>query len=115
MAHAAPKAPHALLVSGVMHCPVTSQQPPEHEARSQTHCPEPLHSWPDGHAAHSAPPFPHEPADSPPSGSHVPPAVQQPVQDTPLQVHAPTEHAWPAAQRPQAAPPVPHSVSFWVP
>jgi hypothetical protein len=113
--HAAPPVPHAPLFSAVMHCPETSQQPVGHEVASQTHCPAPLHSWPDAHAPHSAPPFPHEPADSPDSGSHAPPAVQQPVQDKPLQVHAPSVHASPDAQEPQAAPPAPHSVSFWVP
>lgn len=100
--------PHSVIVSVVTHT-LPLQHPVGQEVASQTHCPAPLHSWPEGHAAHAAPPFPHEPLDSADGSSHVPPAVQQPVQEVPLQVHAPSVHAWPEAQEPQDAPAVPHS------
>jgi hypothetical protein len=61
------------------------------------------------HAAHVAPPVPHEPVDSEPYGSQVPLDVQQPFgHELALHTHCPPLHAWPVAQALQAAPPVPH-------
>lgn len=112
--HVAPFVPHSLF-DGVMQV-LPLQQPVGHEVASQTHCPVVvLHSRPVGHAAHVAPPLPHEPFDSPEGASHVPPAVQQPLQVVPLHVHAPSVHACPEPQEPQAAPAVPHSVGVWDP
>lgn len=85
------------------------QQPLGHDVASQTHAPlVVLHSWPVPHALQAAPPVPQELFDSEPSASHVPPAVQQPLQDEPPQVQVPDEHDCPDAHAEQAAPPVPH-------
>ncbi len=66
------------------------------------------------HAAHAAPPVPHEPVDSEPYGSHVPFAVQQPLgHEVASHTHWPVVvlHCWPIAQAWHAAPPAPHDVS----
>jgi hypothetical protein len=89
------------------------QQPWGHEAASHTHCPPPLHSWPEGHEAHEAPLEPHDELDSPDGNSHVSPAVQHPGHDVPAQVQAPSEHASPFAQAAHDPPPVPHSPADW--
>jgi hypothetical protein len=79
-----------------------------HEVASQTHCPFVLlHSWPVPHAAHAAPPVPHEPVDSEAYGSHVVP-LQQPMHEPPPQLHVPFEQESPLPHAPHAAPPVPH-------
>ena len=86
------------------------QQPLGHEAASHMHCPfAVLHVWPDPHAAHAAPPAPHEVADSEAYGSQFPP-LQQPAHVPLPQVHVPLEHESPLPHAPQAAPPVPHSL-----
>jgi hypothetical protein len=85
------------------------QQPFLQEFVSQTHCPVAvLHSCPVVHAAHTAPPAPHDALDSLVSGSHVEP-LQQPAHPPPPQLHVPFEHPLPPLHGAQAAPPVPHS------
>jgi hypothetical protein len=82
----APAVPHWALLS-----PATStqvpfalavQQPPEHDVALQTQTPlvVALQSWPDAHAAHWAPPVPHEALPCAAYASHVPLTVplQQP-------------------------------------
>jgi hypothetical protein len=76
---------------------------------SHTHLPLPLHSCPDGHAAHAAPPAPHEVLDSLVRLSHVA-LLQQPGHDVPPQEHEPSMHMLPDEHAAHAAPPVPHSV-----
>lgn len=83
------------------------QQPLGHEVASQTHWPLLLHSCPDEHAPHAAPPAAQDETDSLVSDSHVVPS-QQPEQDDPPQVHAPLEHACPEPHAAHAPPPVPH-------
>jgi hypothetical protein len=61
---------------------------------------------------HTAPPAPHDAVDSFENVSHAP-ALQQPEQATPPQLHAPLEQASPVAHMPQAVPPVPHSDPDW--
>jgi hypothetical protein len=46
-----------------------------------------LHSWPAGHAAHVAPPLPHEVFDSLTNASHMPAPAQQPAHEPPPQEH----------------------------
>jgi hypothetical protein len=73
-----------------------------------------MHCAPLVHAAHAAPPVPHEPFDSPEYGSQAPFDVQQPFgHDAPLQPHTPLPHTWPVPHPVQAAPPVPHEPLFW--
>jgi hypothetical protein len=115
-AHVSPAVPHELFVSfayGSHDPPVPPlQQPFGQDVSSQTHVPLPLlHSSPDAHAAHFAPPVPHEPLDSDAYPSQTPPAVQQPLgQDVPSQTHwpLPVLHSCPDAHPAQVAPPVPH-------
>jgi hypothetical protein len=84
------------------------QQPIGHDAAVQTHCPLPLHTWPDAHAEQAAPALPHDVADSLDSASHVPP-LQQPGHDVPPQEHSPPEHDCPEEHALHAAPPMPQS------
>jgi hypothetical protein len=85
------------------------QQPLGHDVASQTHCPVlVLHSWPAEHAAHAAPPDPHEAFDSPDTGSHTEP-LQQPEHEEPPQLHTPLTHACPEPHVLQAPPPVPQA------
>ncbi len=91
------------------------QQPLGHDAASQTHCPLAVsHAWPDAHAAHAAPPEPHEVVDSLAYSSHVEPLQQPAVHDPPPQVHTPLEQVSPVPHVPHAAPPVPHSLVDWL-
>jgi hypothetical protein len=93
---------------------VPLQQPLGHDAASQTHWPlVVLHVWPDPHAAHAAPPEPHEEADSLAYASHVEP-LQQPAHAPPPHVHTPLEHESPDPHVPHAAPPEPHSLVDWL-
>jgi hypothetical protein len=112
-----PPVPQEVLLSEPYssHVPVMPplQQPSGHEVASQTHCPIPLHSWPDGHAAQTAPPEPHEVFDSLVGASHLSLAVQQPGQDVPAQEQAPLVQFSPGAQELHAPPPVPHCVTDW--
>jgi hypothetical protein len=87
------------------------QQPFGHEVESQTHWPVVLlHSWPDPHAPHVAPPVPQEPFDSTEYASHVPLEVQQPAgHDVASQTHLPAElHSWPEGHAAHVAPLLPH-------
>lgn len=112
----APPVPH-----DVLDCPEygTHTSPLQHplgqEVASQTHCPVAvLHSWPVGHAAHVAPFDPQDWFDSPDSGSHVPPPLQQPAHKPPPQLHIPFEHVFPVPQAPHVAPLLPHSLDDWL-
>lgn len=110
--HAAPPAPQAEVDSmpAARHVPPAVQQPLGHELGLHTHCPLPVSQvWPAAHAAHCVPPAPHEPVVSLASGSHIPPAVQQPLHELPPQVHMPMEHVPPAAHGAHMAPAVPHA------
>jgi hypothetical protein len=110
-AHIAPLVPQALLDCDprTTHAPPAVQQPPEHVLALHTQWPVLVsHSVPEGHAAHSVPPAPHDAVDSLDSGSHVAPEVQQPAHAEPPQVHAPPEQLPPAAQGAHVAPAVPH-------
>jgi hypothetical protein len=64
--HAAPAVPHSPAVSDAQGTQVLPlQHPCGHEVASHTHAPVALlHSWPATHAAHVAPPVPHDPFDS---------------------------------------------------
>ncbi len=111
IAHIAPPVPHALrmCIPGATHEPLGVQHPPGHVLALHTQWPEPVsHSVPDGHAAHSVPPAPHDMFDSLDSGSHVAPDVQQPAHAEPPQVHAPPAQLPPAAHGAHIAPPLPH-------
>ncbi len=111
--HAMPPAPQAEddCELAPMHVPPALQQPLGHEAALHTHCPElVLHVCPIPHGAHCVPAEPHDPLDSLASGSHVPPAVQQPLHDVPPQLHMPLEHVPPAAHGAHTAPAVPHAM-----
>jgi hypothetical protein len=91
------------------HVPAAVQHPFGHEVASQMQVPVTVaHSCPVAQALQTAPPAPHEPFVSVPSGSHVVP-LQQPVQEAPPQVQSPSEQASPGAHAEHAAPPVPHS------
>ena len=115
--HAAPPVPHEVLDSDAYrtHVPVGPplQQPVGHDVESHTHCPTPLHSCPDGHAAHAAPPAPHDVSDSALGSSHVSLVVQHPGHDVPAHEQAPAEHEAPLRHGLHAAPPVPHSPADW--
>jgi hypothetical protein len=113
--HAPPPVPHEMLVSDAYgsHVPVDVQQPFGHEVELHTHCPLPLHTWPDAHDAQAAPPAPHEELDSLESDSHVLPPLQHPEQAFPPHEHAPPEHACPEEQALQALPPAPQSAPDW--
>ncbi len=91
-----------------MHAPAALRQPTGHDAAVQTHFPAALHVWPGPQLAQAAPPAPHDALDSPPSGSHAPAAVQQPVHAAPPHEQAPLEQASPALHVAQAIPPMPH-------
>ena len=108
-AHAAPPVPQEVFDSdayGSQLLPL--QQPAGHDVASQTHEPVVLlHSWPDAQAAHAAPLAPQEVFDSLDRASQVP-ALQQPVQDAPLQLQTPLVHESPPAHAAQLAPLVPH-------
>jgi hypothetical protein len=71
-----------------------------------------LHSCPDGQAAHSAPPAPHDALDSLASTSHEP-LLQQPLHEPPPQLQTPLEHACPEEQALHEAPAVPHTEVDW--
>jgi len=108
--HAAPPAPHEFFDSEAYgtHVPLAVQQPFGQEAASQTHWPVVTsHSCPEGHAAHAAPPAPHDVLDSLDRASHVPAAVQQPEHDPPPHEQVPLEHE-PVEHTLHVAPPVPH-------
>ena len=110
----APAVPHSELLSDPQgrHVPVGPplQQPAGHEVASQTHCPLALlHSSPEPHGWHVAPPAPHDPFDSLASTSHELP-LQQPAHDEPPHEHTPLEHVCPPPQPLHAAPPVPHEL-----
>jgi hypothetical protein len=112
-AHVAPPVPHEPFDSDAYasHVPLLPplQQPFGHDVPSQTHCPLPvLHSRPDPHDLHDAPPEPHDEFTSLPSGTHVAP-LQQPAHDPPPQLQVPLVHACPLPHSLQAAPPVPHT------
>jgi len=113
--HVPPPVPHEVFDSDPYgsHVPVDVQQPFGHEVESHTHCPLPLHTWPDAHAEQAAPPAPHEELDSLENDSHVVPPLQQPAHAVPPHEHAPPEHVCPEEQAPQAAPPAPQSASDW--
>lgn len=86
------------------------QHPFGQDVASHTHWPA-LHSWLALHAAHAAPPLPHDALDSFASPSHVEP-LQQPVHDVvPPQEHTPELQASPEPQDAHAAPPLPQSVA----
>lgn len=109
--HAAPPVPHDPFDSDAYgsHVPFAVQHPFGQDVASQTHAPVVvLHSWPVAHALQAEPPAPHDPLDSPESGSQVLP-LQQPVHERPPQVQTPSPHASPDAHAEQAAPPVPHA------
>jgi hypothetical protein len=87
------------------------QQPPGHDAASQMHLPLALHSCPDAHAAHAAPPVPHDEADSDEYGSQLLPLQQPPAQEVALHTHWPVPlQPCPVAQALHAAPPVPQEL-----
>lgn len=112
-AHAAPAAPQEEFVSEAYgsHAPLEVQQPFGQDAELHTHCPVVvLQASPAGHAAHVAPPAPHDEFDSPDRASHVPVDVQQPAHDPPPHVQTPLEHVCPVLHARQAAPLVPHSL-----
>jgi hypothetical protein len=72
-----------------------------------------LHSCPDGHAAHAAPPAPHEVVVSDPYGTHVLPLQQPFGHEFASQTHCPPLlHVWPCAHAVQATPPAPHDCEF---
>jgi hypothetical protein len=108
---AAPPVPQEPLDSAAYgsHVPALVQQPLGHEVASQTQVPvSVLHSCPVAQALQTAPPAPHDPLFSLPSGSQVTP-LQQPVQEVPPQVQSPAAHSSPGAHAEHAAPPAPHS------
>ena len=88
------------------------QQPVGHDTASQTHWPVVvLHSCPEPHEPHAAPPVPHELLVSDPYGWHVPLDVQQPVGHevaSQTQLPLPLLHSSPVAHALQAAPDAPH-------
>jgi hypothetical protein len=89
------------------------QQPFGQEVESHTQRPVvALHSCPDAHAAHAAPPVPHELVDSDAYGSHVPFAVQQPFgHEVASHAHCPLAvHSRPIAHALHVAPAAPHDV-----
>ena len=94
------------------------QQPLGHDCALQTHWPAVLHVCPLGHAAHNAPPVPHELGPICAAyGSHLPAAVQQPVgqvlashTQVPLVVLPLLVSQSPFAQGAQVAPEAPHWV-----
>jgi hypothetical protein len=81
----------------------------------QTHSPfvVPLHTCPEGstHAAHVAPPVPHDEVDCAAYGSHVPlaPPLQQPFGQVEA-LHAQVPEVRSQVQPPHASPPLPHWV-----
>lgn len=90
------------------------QHPFGHDVASQTHCPVVLlHSCPEAHPAHAAPPVPQDVFDSEPYASHVPLLVQQPIgQELASHTHVPVVvlHSWPAGQAAHVTPLFPHDV-----
>jgi hypothetical protein len=85
-AHAAPSLPHtASVVAGVVQV-VPAQQPPGHDAASQTQAP-PEHSWP----AAQAGPLPHEQSPAAEQLSAVP--AEQATQPSPPKPHADSDRA----------------------
>jgi hypothetical protein len=108
---AAPPVPHSeadSLEYGTHVLPL--QQPFGHDTASHTHCPVVgLHSWPAVHAAHAAPPVPHDMADSCAKGWHLPAAVQQPFgHDVASHTQLPVpSHSRPAAHALHATPAAP--------
>jgi hypothetical protein len=85
------------------------QQPLGQDAALHTHAPVAVsHAWPVGHAAHVAPPAPHEVFDSLASGSHTDPLPQQPAQVPPPQEHWPLAQLSPLPHGLHVLPPVPH-------
>lgn len=113
----APAVPHSLddCAPYGTHVPPL-QQPFGHDVESQMHSPVvALQRWPVPHAAHVAPPAPHEPDDSDAYASHVPavPPLQQPpghVTPSHEQVPVPVSQR-PFAQTAHAAPAAPHSLA----
>ena len=110
-AHATPPIPHweeDCEAEGTHVLPL--QQPPAHEVASQTHCPVVLlHSCPEAHAPHDAPPAPHEVFDSEAYASQVLPLQQPFGHEVPLHTHCPLPlHCWVGAHAAHAAPPAPH-------
>jgi hypothetical protein len=85
------------------------QQPLGQEVASHTHWPVVLlHSCPEGHPAHVAPPAPHDVFDSFARVSQVPAPMQQPEHPLLPQEHCPLLHVSPVPHALQEAPPVPH-------
>jgi hypothetical protein len=72
------------------------------------------HSWVDVHAAHVAPPVPHDELDSEPYSSQFPvaPPLQQPFGQVEA-LHAQVPEAMSQMQPAHASPPLPHWVLDW--
>jgi hypothetical protein len=89
---AAPPAPHAVIdwLAYATQLPFESQHPSGHDAASQVHVPDALHSCPCAHATHAPPLAPHAVLVG---VTHCPVALQQPVaQAVPSHPHAPPLH-----------------------
>jgi hypothetical protein len=114
VAQAAPPVPHFVEVSEAYGTHVVPlQQPAGHEVESHTHVPlVVLHSWPDAHAAHAAPPVPHVELDSEAYATHVFPLQQPFGHEVASQTHCPVLvlHSWPAEHAAHVAPLAPHEV-----
>jgi hypothetical protein len=112
-AQLAPAVPHEVGDSDAhgWHVPLAVQQPIGHEVASHTHVPLVVsHSWPLGHAAHWAPPAPHDVVDSAEYASHVPELQQPAVHGLPPQLQLPAVQVLPFEHMPQSTPPVPHAL-----
>jgi len=89
---AAPPVPHAVIdwLAYATQLPFMSQHPSGHDAASQVHVPDALHSCPCAHATHAPPLAPHAVLVG---VTHCPVALQQPVlQAVPSQPQAPPLH-----------------------
>jgi hypothetical protein len=113
LVQAAPSLPHCAPDGVLMHAPL-SQQPSGQVVASQVGGAasqvRSLHTSPDAHVLHDAPPLPH--ADTAVPGMHFPSTSQQPeaqveaLHVTPMQLWF--WHCFPWPQATQGAPPVPH-------
>ncbi len=116
--HTAPATPHDALVceAYATHVPptVAVQHPLGHDVASHTHWPVVLlHSCPEPHAPHAAPPAPHEVFVSDDGASHVEP-LQQPVHaPPPPHEQTPLAQVSPLPQGLHAAPDVPQWLVDW--
>ncbi len=112
--HAAPPVPHIVADSEVYATHVLPlQQPFGHEVALHTHCPlVVLHICPVPHAAHAAPPVPHDALVSEAYGSHVEPLQQPFGHEVASHTHCPVFvlHSWPVLQAAHVAPAAPHEV-----